>query len=118
MKAAQIPDHSLLLIENHVEALSHHALPDLGQIANVLLMSVTEGDSKPLKYPGLFVQSDICVITKTDLLPYVDFNTDKVKTAARSLCPQSSVLEISAKTGKGLEEWLVWFDAMYHKANP
>jgi len=78
----------------------------LGEDFRVVLISVPEGDDKPAKYPKAFKTSQVFVITKTDLLPYFDFNVEKVKEEALSLNPNLKILAVSAKTGQGLNEWL------------
>ncbi|GAA5214373.1 hydrogenase nickel incorporation protein HypB [Corallincola platygyrae] len=105
----QLPleDGGLLFIEN-VGNLICPAHFELGETAVVALLSVTEGDDKPLKYPHIFHQADLLVITKTDLLPYVDFNVDGCVTYARRLNPDIAVIQLSAKTGAGIEDWLNW----------
>ncbi len=103
-----MPDkNSLLLIEN-VGNLVCPALFDLGEAQRVVLLSVTEGDNKPLKYPDMFRKADLMLITKTDLLPYVDFNTDKCIEYAQRINPAINVLSLSATSGSGLEAWYQW----------
>lgn len=101
----QLPDNSLLFIEN-VGNLVCPALFDLGEHQRVVIISVTEGDDKPLKYPDMFDTSDICIINKTDLLPYVPFSVEAVKTNARRINPALRFFEVSAYTGEGMEAWL------------
>ena len=86
------PDDSLLVIEN-VGNLVCPALFDLGERAKVVVISVTEGDDKPLKYPHMFTAADLVVVNKTDLLPYVDFDVDALAERARSLNPAVEVLQ-------------------------
>jgi hydrogenase nickel incorporation protein HypB len=74
----------------------------LGENARVVLLSVTEGDEKPLKYPLIFKTSDLLVITKTDLLPYVRFDVERVRRAARAANPAVEIFEVSATTGDGM----------------
>jgi hydrogenase nickel incorporation protein HypB len=71
-------------------------------------MSVTEGEDKPLKYPDMFMTSNICVINKIDLLPYLDFDLGKAKDYALRVNPKLKFFEISATTGEGMEEWIKW----------
>lgn len=103
----QIADHSILFIEN-VGNLVCPALFDLGESFRIVIISVTEGDDKPQKYPYMFHSSDICIINKTDLLPYVDFNIGKAKEYALKVNHHLQFFEISAKTGEGMEEWFAW----------
>ena len=73
-----------------------------------MVVSVTEGDDKPLKYPHMFAAADLVVLNKTDLLPYVDFDPDRLAADARSLNPDVQVLPVSAKTGENLDAWFDW----------
>ena len=100
-------DHSMLLIEN-VGNLVCPSLFDLGETRRVVIMSTTEGEDKPLKYPNMFRTSHLCVINKTDLLPYVDFQIDKAIDYARQVNPHLEFMEVSVKSGKGLENWYKW----------
>lgn len=72
----------------------------------MVLLSVVEGDDKPEKYPVMFKSAQLMVITKTDLLPYVDFSVEKAIRSARKVNPSIDVIRLSAKTGEGMEEWL------------
>ena len=94
----------LLIIEN-VGNLVCPAAFDLGEGMRVSLISVTEGDDKPLKYPAMFRSADVMVINKMDLLPYTDFDVDKVIHNSMSLNPEIEVLKISCRTGDGLDDW-------------
>lgn len=98
---------SLLFVEN-VGNLVCPALFDLGESSRVVVISVTEGDDKPLKYPHMFATADLIVVNKTDLLPYVDFDVQACADRARSLNPAVTVITASAKTGEGLEDWYAW----------
>jgi hydrogenase nickel incorporation protein HypB len=73
---------------------------------------VTEGDDKPLKYPHMFAVADLVLVNKTDLLPYVDFDVDRLTSDARQLAPAVRVLPVSAKSGAGMAEWYGWLIAM------
>lgn len=103
-------DGSLLMIEN-VGNLVCPALFDLGEAAKVVIISVTEGDDKPLKYPTMFAAAGLCVINKIDLLPYVDFDPDRCEEAARGVNPGLEFLRVSATTGEGLDAWYAWLRA-------
>jgi hydrogenase nickel incorporation protein HypB len=81
---------------------------DLGEEAKVVLLSVTEGDDKPLKYPGIFSRARAMVLNKTDLLPYVPFDPDLAIANARSIQPAIEVIRTSCTTGEGLDDWLEW----------
>jgi hydrogenase nickel incorporation protein HypB len=74
----------------------------------VVIMSVTEGDDKPLKYPDMFRSSTLCVVNKTDLLPYVSFNMQKAKEYLHRVNPNLAVIEVSCTNGQGLEHWYEW----------
>jgi len=98
---------SVLFIEN-VGNLVCPAMFDLGEQERVVIMSVTEGEDKPLKYPDMFHSSTLCIINKTDLLPYVPFDLEKAKTYAWQVNPALKILELSCTSGQGLEEWYDW----------
>ena len=100
-------DKSVLMIEN-VGNLVCPAMFDLGEAAKIVIISVTEGDDKPLKYPTMFAAADLCLINKIDLLPYVDFDTDKCEQAARTVNPRLEFCRVSATTGEGLDHWYDW----------
>lgn len=100
-------DHSVLFIEN-VGNLVCPSLFDLGESKRVVIVSTTEGEDKPLKYPNMFRTSHLCVINKTDLLPYVDFQSEKAKAYALQVNPHLEFIELSAKSGEGLSLWFDW----------
>ncbi len=99
----------LLFIEN-VGNLVCPASFDLGETVRVVLVSVPEGDDKPLKYPKAFATSQAFVITKIDLLPFFDFSVDRAKEYALGINPKLEVMALSAKTGEGLDGWLSWVE--------
>jgi hydrogenase nickel incorporation protein HypB len=99
----------LLLIEN-VGNLVCPSSYDLGEAAKVVLLSVTEGEDKPLKYPSIFFKSDLLVLTKTDLLPYVPFDIDAAADNARRVHPGMEIVKVSNLTGNGLHEWMMWLE--------
>lgn len=99
----------LLIIEN-VGNLVCPSEYDLGQDANIILLSVTEGDDKPLKYPAMFFAGDIFIINKVDLAPYVDFNIEKAISNAKKIKNTLEYFIISCKTGDGLEKIIDWFE--------
>ena len=102
------PDpQSVLFIEN-VGNLVCPAMFDLGEDSRVLITSVTEGEDKPLKYPLMFETAHLCIINKSDLSPYVDFNKDDFIKNALSVNPKLQIIEMSAKTGEGMELWNEW----------
>ncbi|MEU1292040.1 hydrogenase nickel incorporation protein HypB [Streptomyces sp. NPDC005840] len=100
---------SLVLVEN-VGNLVCPALFDLGERSRVVIISVTEGTDKPLKYPYMFAVADLVIINKVDLLPYVDFDPDQCVAYARSVNPGLRVLTLSATTGEGLDAWYEWLE--------
>ncbi len=100
-------DHAVVFIEN-VGNLVCPALFDLGESARVVIISVTEGDDKPLKYPDMFHSSQLCIINKIDLLPYVPFDVEKVKANARKVSHITEFIELSAYTGQGMQQWYEW----------
>lgn len=101
---------SVLMIEN-VGNLVCPALFDLGEAVRVVLLSVTEGDDKPLKYPHMFRSADLMLVTKMDLLPHVDFDVARCIEYARRLNPALEVIELSSRSGEGLARWLSWLGA-------
>jgi hydrogenase nickel incorporation protein HypB len=107
VKTLEIPAGSVLMIEN-VGNLVCPALFDLGESARVVIMSVTEGDDKPLKYPNMFQTSHLCLVNKSDLLPYVDFSIEKFRENALRVNNNLQFITLSAKTGEGFQQWLEW----------
>ena len=101
------PAASLLFIEN-VGNLVCPALWDLGEAAKVVVLSVTEGEDKPLKYPDMFAAAELMVLNKIDLLPHLRFDVQRCITAARQVNPALQVIQLSATTGEGMDEWLDW----------
>ena len=97
----------LLLIEN-VGNLVCPASYDLGEAAKIVVLSVAEGDDKPLKYPSIFLKSDLMVVNKVDLLPYVPFDVNTAVNNARRIHPQMEFIRVSCLSGEGLDEWLSW----------
>ncbi|MGI9531487.1 hydrogenase nickel incorporation protein HypB [Lutimonas sp.] len=98
---------SILMIEN-VGNLVCPSMFDLGENKRVVIISTTEGEDKPLKYPDMFLSSDVCIINKTDLLPYLDFDINKLKTYALQVNPSLEFFEVSATKGEGMELWYQW----------
>ena len=103
-------DESVLFIEN-VGNLVCPAEFDLGEAHKVVVISVTEGADKPLKYPDMFAAADLMIINKVDLAPYVNFDMDKCEEYARRVNPSIRSLRVSATTGEGLEKWWAWLKA-------
>ncbi len=100
-------DHSLLFIEN-VGNLVCPAAFDLGESSRVVVLSITEGEDKPLKYPDMFHGADLMLLNKIDLLPHLDFNIDLCIDYARRINPDIEVLQVSATRGDGMDNWLDW----------
>jgi hydrogenase nickel incorporation protein HypB len=107
LKKLDLKSNSVLFIEN-VGNLVCPALFNLGEHKRVVVISVTEGDDKPLKYPYMFQSSHLCIINKSDLLPYVDFDTEATMKYARSLNPEIEFIIMSAKTGDGMDLLINW----------
>ena len=103
------PENSLLFIEN-VGNLVCPAAFDLGEAHKVVVLSVTEGEDKPLKYPDMFAASDLMLLTKADLLPHLDFDVAACLEAARKVNPRLEMLQVSAKSGEGLEAFYAWIE--------
>lgn len=103
---------SLVLVEN-VGNLVCPALFDLGERSRVVIISVTEGTDKPLKYPYMFAAADLVIINKVDLLPYVDFDVARCEEYTRSVNPGLRVLTVSATTGEGMRDWYEWVAEQY-----
>ena len=98
-----------LFIEN-VGNLVCPAVYDLGQSANVIVLSVTEGEDKPLKYPVMFRGADLVLVSKVDLLPHLDVEFEAILDALRRVMPDANVIPISARTGAGLGDWIRWLE--------
>lgn len=98
-----------LFVEN-VGNLVCPAIYDLGQAVNVVALSVTEGEDKPLKYPVMFRKADLVLLTKVDLLPHLDFRVEAVLDALARVTPQPDVLQLSARTGDGVAGWIAWLE--------
>mgnify|MGYP005810674451 CR=1 FL=1 len=105
-----LPDVRCLLIEN-VGNLICPAGFRLGETKRIVLLSVTEGEDKPLKYPDAFAGADLMLLTKIDLLPYVDFDVARCLDHARRIKPGLEALHVSTRTGEGLRAWLDWLAA-------
>ena len=97
----------IVMIEN-VGNLVCPALFDLGETAKVAILSVTEGEDKPIKYPHMFQASDLMLLNKIDLLPYLDFDVEECLDYARQVNPNIEIIQLSAKTGEGMDAWYEW----------
>jgi hydrogenase nickel incorporation protein HypB len=104
------PSQSWLMIEN-VGNLVCPALFDLGEQAKVVILSVTEGEDKPLKYPHMFRASRLMLLNKIDLLPHLRFDVERCIAYARQVNPAIEVLQVSAETGAGMKAWYAWLEA-------
>ena len=113
----KLEDLDILFIEN-VGNLVCPSSYDLGEAAKIVLLSVTEGEDKPLKYPSIFFKSDLLVITKTDLLPYVPFDINAAEENARRVHPGIEIVKVSCLTGNGLHEWLTWLEQRRRAVKP
>lgn len=107
----QLPLEGLdVLVVENVGNLVCPAEFDVGEDVKVMLLSVAEGDDKPLKYPLMFQMSEALIVNKTDLLPHLDVSMEKIRRDARALNPKLEVFEVSCRTGSGLEAWLRWLE--------
>ncbi|MGO9061999.1 MAG: hydrogenase nickel incorporation protein HypB [Candidatus Binataceae bacterium] len=101
------PQRSIVMVEN-VGNLVCPALFDLGEAARVVIMSVTEGEDKPLKYPHMFRAADVMILSKADLLPHLEFDAARCVEYARRINPKLEIIELSATRGTGLDSWYAW----------
>ena len=100
-------DNSVFMIEN-VGNLVCPSLFDLGENKRVVIISTTEGEDKPIKYPTMFQNADLCIINKTDLLPYLDYDLEKCKEYAMKVNHHLEFIELSVKSKEGIEKWYDW----------
>lgn len=112
VKQLDLSDNSVLMIEN-VGNLVCPSMFDLGESKRIVIISTTEGEDKPLKYPDMFHSSDVCVINKTDLLPYVAVDMEKLKENALKVNPNLIFFELSATRGDGMEAWYSWLKSNF-----
>lgn len=112
LRSLEPPADSLVVLEN-VGNLVCPALFDLGERAKVVIISVTEGQDKPRKYPQMFAAADLVLINKTDLLPYVDFDVERCAREARLLNPAVQVLPVSVRDGHHLDTWYAWLRGLH-----
>jgi hydrogenase nickel incorporation protein HypB len=106
-------DFDLVLVEN-VGNLVCPAEFEVGEHAKVALLSVTEGEDKPLKYPVMFQEADCLLITKLDLAPYLDVDIQRIEANVRQINPHVDIIPVSAKAGDGMENWLAWVRSHVH----
>jgi hydrogenase nickel incorporation protein HypB len=102
-------DTDVFFMEN-VGNLVCPAIYDLGQAASVVVLSVTEGEDKPLKYPVMFKAADLVLVTKRDLVPHLDVDLAKLHDAIARVMPSPRVIEVSARTGEGIDAWVAWLE--------
>ncbi|MFC1837665.1 hydrogenase nickel incorporation protein HypB [Thermodesulfobacteriota bacterium] len=114
MEDLNLDDLDLLVIEN-VGNLVCPAEFNVGEDHKVMMLSVTEGDDKPYKYPLMFKESRVLLISKMDLLPHLRCDVEKIKEAARSINPGMTIFEISSYTGQGLDDWHNWIQEQIQK---
>lgn len=107
VKKLEMQNNAILMIEN-VGNLVCPSMFDLGESKRVVIISTTEGEDKPIKYPDMFHSSDICIINKIDLLPYVNIDVQKLKNYALQVNPNLQFFEVSATTGDGMDAWYKW----------
>jgi len=107
LESLPLKEIDLLFVEN-VGNLVCPAELNIGEDMKAMLLSITEGDDKPLKYPLMFQESSALILNKMDLLPYTNANTEKIRKDAASLNPSLQIFEVSCKTGQGLSEWAEW----------
>lgn len=107
LQAIDLADHALLFIEN-IGNLVCPALFSLGEYRRIVILSVTEGENKPLKYPDMFRIADLVLISKIDLLPYVDFDIEQCEKYIKQIQPNADILRVSSKSGEGMSQWLNW----------
>ena len=110
LDALPLPPGGMLFVEN-VGNLVCPAAFDLGEDRRATLVSVTEGEDKPLKYPDIFAGADVVVITKVDLAPHVDADLDLLRANIARVAPRARILAVSARTGEGLADWVGWLEA-------
>jgi len=105
----------ILFIEN-VGNLVCPSSYDLGEQAKIVVLSVTEGEDKPLKYPSIFFKSELLILNKVDLLPYITFKIELAEANARRVHPGMEAIRVSCTTGEGLDEWIEWLQARREKS--
>ncbi|OQY05837.1 MAG: hydrogenase accessory protein HypB [Planctomycetales bacterium 4572_13] len=107
LKALDAEKMDVVIIENVGNLVCPSAF-DLGESKRVILLSVPEGDDKPIKYPGTFAEADVVLINKIDLKDYIDFNLERVLADIRVVNPDAAIFQVSATTGEGMDQWYDW----------
>jgi hydrogenase nickel incorporation protein HypB len=115
LDALKPPFGSVVMIEN-VGNLVCPALFDLGERAKIVVLSVTEGDDKPLKYPHMFRAAELMIVSKIDLLPYVRFDAARCEAMARQVNPAIRSIRLSSQSGEGMDAWYDWLRAARGRA--
>jgi hydrogenase nickel incorporation protein HypB len=110
-----LAEDSVLMVEN-VGNLVCPAAFDLGEAHKVVVLSVTEGEDKPLKYPDMFHAASLLLLNKVDLLPYLSFDVERCIEYSRRINPSIEILQVSATSGAGLDAWLAWIETGAHAA--
>ena len=116
VESFDLAETDILMIEN-IGNLVCPAAFDLGEDHKVTVLSVTEGEDKPLKYPQMFQASDLMLINKIDLLPYLNFDLEQCKAFARQINPRIEIMELSCQTGAGMQQWYDWLMAGVARKN-
>jgi len=116
VKQLKPKDNSILMIEN-VGNLVCPSMFDLGEQKRVVIISITEGEDKPIKYPDMFHSADICIINKMDLLPHLNFDLEALKNYALQVNHHLEFFEVSATTGQGMDKWYTWLQNELEKNN-
>lgn len=116
LKALEAEKMDVIIIENVGNLVCPSAF-DLGESARVILLSVPEGDDKPVKYPGTFAEADVVLINKIDLTDYIDFNLERVLADIRVVNPDVAIYQVSATTGEGMDQWYDWLIERLKKKN-
>lgn len=111
LDALPLADLDLIFVENVGNLICPVGF-DIGQTHDVGLLSVPEGHDKPYKYPAIFEKADLLIVTKSDLLPYLDFDLDTFRTIVNGINPNATILTLSARTGEGLQAWLEWVEGV------
>ena len=114
VESFDLVETDILMIEN-VGNLVCPAAFDLGEDHKVTVLSVTEGEDKPLKYPQMFQASDLMLINKIDLLPYLDFDLEQCKAFAHQVNPMIQIIELSCRSGDGMQQWYDWLSQKTHQ---
>jgi len=115
VKQLKMEPDSILMIEN-VGNLVCPSMFDLGEQKRVVIISTTEGEDKPIKYPDMFHTSDVCIINKIDLMPHLNFDLNRLKDYALQVNPNLQFFEVSATTGEGMDAWYTWLKEQLQKS--